>query len=96
MCPGADLALLFGSGRGSHHRRCVAAIAMRNNGGRRRLPISMKMNPPISSASDPTPRVTISGSQTKGAHPTVCAPQMPLAVALGTNVAWADQGTHMP
>ena len=46
---GADLALFFGSGRGSHHWRYVAAIAIGNNGGRR------KMNPPIGVASDPVP-----------------------------------------
>ena len=88
--------LFFGSGRGSHHRSCAATIVMGHNGGRSRLLISRLMNPPICVASDPTPRGTISGSQTKSAPPTMCAPQVPLAIALGTSVGWADQGTHMP
>ena len=47
LAPGADLALLLGCERGSHHWSCVAAIIMGHNGGRSRLLISKKMNPPI-------------------------------------------------
>ena len=96
VCLGADLALLFGSGRGSHNGRCAAAIAMRNNVGRSRLFIIKNMNPPICVASGPTPCTTIIRSETKRATPTLCGPQVPLAIALGTSVGWVDQGTHMP
>ena len=65
VCLGADLALLFGSGRGLHHRNCVAAIVMSHNGGRSGLLISRKMNPPICVACDPTPRRTIGGEGKK-------------------------------
>ena len=64
-------ALLFGSGRRSHHRSCVAAIVMDHNGGRSRLLISRKMNPPICVASDPTPHGTITVVKPK-VHPPHC------------------------
>ena len=96
VCHGANLALLFGSGRGWHHGSFVAAIVMGHNGGRSRPQMSRKMNQVMFVASDPTPRGRIYGSQTISAPPRVCVPQAPLAVALGTIVGWMHQGTRMP
>ena len=96
VCPEANLALWFGAGRFLHHRCRVTAFVMCNGWGRSRLPIDGMINPHTCVASDHISGGTIGSRQTKSTPTIVCAPQILLAIALGTSVGWADQGTQMP
>ena len=58
--------------------------------GRSRLSIGRMVNPKICVASDPTLGGTIRSTQAKSACTTMRAPQVPLAIALGKSVGWAN------
>ena len=78
-------AKLFRARRVWYHRCCDVAIVMGNSGGCSRFSINSMVNPKIYTGSDPTPGRTIYGTQAKSASTTVCAPQVPLAIALAIN-----------
>ena len=86
VCPCANLVLLFGAGGSLYHRCRVAAIIMCNGGGCSRLSIGRMVNPKNCVMSDPTSIKTINGTQAKSTSTTVCAPQVPLGITLGTSV----------
>ena len=52
--------------------------------------MSSMVNPKICVRSDPTSVWTIRGTQAKSTTTTVCAPQVLLAIPLGTKEGWAN------